>query len=480
MKNDRLAISNAKYRQVTLSNFFAGVNAAIDESLLPITNAKICYNFDFSSGVLKAGFGIETSKNGTLDIGDIAVKNIWLYKRYDTVNMRKDDRLMILSENGQIFWRYIYRLDYTLYELVGVNLIGVGIAVNYRLYGEDVIIICTDKDSMIVWDGEKLAYSVPSSPRVTSMVMHYERMFVTITGERNAIWFSDDLDPTNWNTDIDSGGFIEMLDERGALNKVVSYLNYIYIFRDYGITRLSAYAEQAEFSVNNLFVSSGKILADSICLCGDVIMFMAQDGLYQFDGMSTRKVLRNIAPLFLTSEATACYHNGKYFLACKMKFDSFAVGCEKSEYVNNTLIVYDIAANSYSVTRGVDLKKLVSITIGDDSCILCINRQGKLGEILENCGEAFGEVLPKKWIVGSTDLGSGKLKLIKEIYINTRRDIKITVVTDIKRKDFFIKGMDTVSKVRINMLGRLIGFEFSSDLKDAYVSKPNIVFAVIN
>ena len=67
----------------------------------------------------------------------------------------------------------------------------------------------------------------------TSMDIHYERLFVTTTNEKSKVLFSDDLDPTLWSIDLSEAGFIEMVDERGALNRVISFNDYLYIFRDY-------------------------------------------------------------------------------------------------------------------------------------------------------------------------------------------------------------------------------------------------------
>ena len=109
---------------------------------------------------------------------------------------------------------------------------------------------------MVVWDGVSDPYEVLDAPKISSMALHYERLFATVDGEKNSVWFSDDLDPTNWSMSLDEAGFIELIDERGALLKVVSFLDYIYIFREYGISRLTAYGDQTSFSVSNLFVSS--------------------------------------------------------------------------------------------------------------------------------------------------------------------------------------------------------------------------------
>ena len=110
------------------------------------------------------------------------------------------------------------------------------------------------------------------------MCVHGERLFLTDSSNHNSLWFSDDFDPTNWNVSLSEAGFIDMIGEKGRLLKVISFGGYIYVFRSYGITRVTAYGNQKSFSVADLFVSSGKIRGESITVCGDCVLFFASDG----------------------------------------------------------------------------------------------------------------------------------------------------------------------------------------------------------
>lgn len=204
---------------------------------------------------------------------------------------------------------------------------------------------------MYVWDGVNAPYRVENAPDITSMALHYERLFVTVDGEKNAVWFSDDLDPTNWDASLAGGGFIQLIDERGSLNRVISYGGYVYVFRDYGISRITAFGAQTEFSVSNLFVSSGRIYPGSVALCGDTVLFLAEDGLYAFDGVSTVKMLKNLDGLFKNGERSCSYYaDGKYYLAFAREETDGKIGCETGAYVNNALLVLDLSSGGYSLS----------------------------------------------------------------------------------------------------------------------------------
>ena len=132
------------------------------------------------------------------------------------------------------------------------------------------------------------------------------------------------------------------------LNRVVSFNDYVYVFRDFGVARVSAYGDQTNFSVSQLFISSAKIYGNSVCVCGDRIMFLSRDGIMSFDGYTTQKLNLGIESLLINVTNENCsslYYNGKYYLALKLNFDDGEqIGCESYNegYINNAIIEVDL------------------------------------------------------------------------------------------------------------------------------------------
>ncbi len=458
-------------RRVMISSFASGLNATSDESILPINVAKSIYNFDFSSGALTEGYGLSEC-----DITRDDVDNIWVYTRYDFDELAYEKITMYSDKSGNIY----YIRDGQEYEL-GMQFTSRPYAVNYRLYGEDVILITSETDSMAVWNGITDVYTVLDSPLISSMVIHYERMFCTVGGEKNSVWFSDDLDPTNWDLDLDAGGYIQMLDERGRLNKVLSYLNYVYIFRDYGISRMTAFSDQTEFSVSNLFVSSGQIYPSTVTLCGDYVMFLTRDGLYSFDGLDTDKILSGISPLVKSSpNACATYYNGKYYVA--FNFDFASSDYEGSQYLgdscyddetdtdNNAVLVYDMQTGEYDIMRGA----FVSSFASTDDCLYAILNDGRVGA-MEKCGAIFDQNSVKSWASGMLDFGTELVKTVREIYIEADDDFMLSVISEKGSKEFLVSPTDGLTKVRVNVSGRKIGLLLRSTTKKARITRPSLV-----
>lgn len=449
--------SRARVRR-RLDSFEYGLDGAHDEAVTDYNFAAECYNFDFTSGALKPGYGINYSS-----ILPEKGEKAWLY-RYRVGSTYNEQILFMYrgvlylnQENPQ--WLF----PYVLYN---------PIAVNYRLNSEDVLLICSSNMPMLVWNGVSIR-EVANTPRLTSMALHFERLFATVANDPTKVYFSKDLDPTNWSEELDAGGFIELLDERGALNKVVSYLNYLYIFRDHGISRVTAYGDQSEFTVQNLFVTSGKIYPNTISLCGGYIIFYASDGLYVFDGTTCTRILERVAgKIRATSGAVSAYSCGKYYLACKIDFG----GDEEGED-NNGLIVYDVNSGKYSISRGMNITSLEAISYGGADYVAASDTV-RLG-VIDKTASRFGEVLGKHWRMPLSDVGcADKTKLLYDIYVQTDYDITLTAITESANKTVQVKGSSAPRRVRFNLRGTLIGLEIDSFTADCRIARPTMLMSL--
>ena len=339
-----------KKSKIKLSSFQNGLNLKLDENLTPLTNAVKFYNFSNKSGSLTKGLGLAdfcTTLTGDslTDLDEINVISVFYSKKFNNSLNANQDRLGIISSDRNFYSIPLNQNQtFELTNHVGIALNSADItAINYNLDGEDSTLISSKNDSMVVWPTENEIYRVIDCPKITSMCVHYERVFATVSDDETAVWFSDDLDPTNWSLSLTEAGFIKMQDDKGGCRKVISFNGYVYVFRDYGIARISAFGDQKQFSVSQLFVSSGKIYADSVVLCGNEVVFLATDGLYKFDGISCVKILDNLTPAFIgidNQNCNAAYFENKYYLACKFNyFDN--TQAENAAY-NNALIEVDL------------------------------------------------------------------------------------------------------------------------------------------
>lgn len=498
-KNE-LLLKNKTTKKLSLSTFKHGVNTETDESSLPYSYAKVAYNYKFNRGELKTGIGFKTltlpqtnDSNSVMRelqiVEDFTKLNkLWLFPYYDTTFNYRDHMLVLSFDN---------LVEYV--KIIGINPVFENIdlagelvftsepsAVYYNIDGTDVMLVSSPTDGMFKFQPTTTSELLESAPKIISICRHYERVFAIEEGKRNKLVFSANLDPTNWDMGLDDAGYIEIIDDRGCLQKVVSFNDYVYIFKEYGISRLSAYGDQSEFSLSSMFVTSGKIYGNSVCVCGDRIMFLARDGIYSFDGYSATKLSLNIESMFEDNNDKCCsaYHNGKYYLGCRLKYDdSEIVGCESYSdgYINNSLIELDLKTGDISLTRGVDLKDMCSIeyeTVNKLAVLFNNEHQKILGE-MDQSGEIFGTPLKKVWTSPNTNLGyPDKVKKISKFTLVTKQDCKIIIKTDVESKTFDVKGKESTSVIYPNLRGEMFQFSIESCGNTASIACPEITIDV--
>lgn len=451
-----------KTRSRLVISTFEGINTTIAEELVPFKYSPMSYNYKMSGGILQHGYGLNK-----VEFWDECVsqpKAIFEYRRYDKVEGAKYDRIMVVGLDGSV-WQYKLK-DSCWQQIDGLAVSSKICAVNYRYKGQDVLLLSSTEDGLFIIDGDSYI-KVDNSPCITSMCMHYDRVYCTVAGEKNAVWFSDDFDPSCWNISLDEAGFIEFSDDLGAVNSVVSFLDRVYIFRDYGINRLTAFNDQSNFSVSRLYLSTGKIIADSVKICGSCIIFQADNSVYSFDGLDVSRIMTNLTGLF-AEEATSIgvFHNGCYYLACKLN-----IGEATTE--NNALIEYRMYDGELSVMYGFNVTCMASISSQENKLMLLNNG---IVTSLDNSGNLFNTPLKKLWTTPRTALGlTDTVKILKEIIINTRYDLTIEVELDEETHVYYIDGNTKYQTIKINKKFDTIKLAIISESDKARVSRIELI-----
>lgn len=466
----RLKYPSLKRAQSYVNDFSKGISTRNDASLTPLYKAVTAYNFSFFSGVLKDGFGvceanITNQKSPLFSIENVSPKRLYYFKQYNKEVGLYVDYLIVYGSNG-LMYKAKMGQDENFSEISGVYFKNPPSAVNYTYAGKNVIIF-SGETQICVYDGESVT-TVNDAPSITSACIHSERLFVTEGGEKTALWFSDDFDPLNWNVSLEGAGYIDLRDGRGSLLKVISFGGYLYVFRNYGITRVTAYGDQTAFSVEGITTNSSKIIKDSITLCGDRIIYLAQEGFYSFSGGKPTKILQELDGLILgvnNQNAKGCYFGGNYYCIIKIK--------ENSGVEREVLLSYNLKDGSFML--GKDLKITdFAVYEGENNCallFLCEN-QNKIGT-LSTKSQYFNQPLKKSWISGESDLGIRCEKCVTRVNVNTLTPIKVQVKSEKECKTLYFKGSTAKQSSSIAVKGErfTIGVECDcADCKISYIS----------
>lgn len=456
-------------KRINLFDFSDGVNGLIDEHLGKNTLAKTSYNFDYSDGALKSGIGIKPFEVVITDchfVADFPKDNvpqkIFYYKRFDDTLLKRDDRILLLYANGDVYEWKMYSGLSTTRKIEGLNFLKSPYYVNYRLNSEDTIMFSTD-EYLYVYNGEVV--KVFDAPEITSMCIHNERLFATTKNSETELWFSKTFDPTNWNVSLDEAGFIDLRTKAGRLLKVISLDGYLYAIANYGIYRITAYNEQLEMTAESLYLNSGRIIRGSITECGKNVIYLAEDGFYKFNGTSAYRIMTELDKFVVgvdNEDVSAIYYNGKFYAAVNMRIDG---------KITKVLVVYDLYRKDFYLGKGLDVYDLEKIE-GDEFSLLAILSEGyfEIG-LISSDGAKFGRPLMKIWKSKDSDFGIDGEKTFAYINLYSRSDIYLKVKSDVSERTINIKGSKLRQRVKVGVKGRTFSLTFKSKSKNAEISK---------
>lgn len=414
---------------------FAGIDALSEQETLPLTYCSYGYNIGFRNGALTNGIGIDSAViNGStlpnVGIFGRSIMKCWIYYKYNYTLHRREDEIVVLCDNGAV---YTTLLDGgTVFHKTTMSFPeSTASALNYHFNGEDVLLIFGASGGMYVYNGEEETFYA-NVPGFNSVCLHYERIYGTTDYGFNRVYFSDDLNPTNWNISLTEAGYISFPDEGGRVGKVLSFNDYVFIFRDYAIHRLTAYTDLTEYKLTKVFSTGNKIFPNTVQVCGDRIMFVAEDGFYSFDGYTAKKVFSHLFPLIDSKkDAVSCYFNYKYYLSVALKKDDRIVGDEdQGNMKNNGVIVIDLDLNDVSIFRGGDINCFLPVNLSD-ICVLLVTfnnyRCPRIGMVTQS-GRIFEKPLLKLWRSPKTGFSQpAGDKVLRRIFLTARQPMTISV-----------------------------------------------------
>lgn len=457
-----------------------------DDNVLKFSEPKIVFNYINQDGALKAGYGFKnlampTSKTDldtetTISIRGDEVKGLWQLKWYDSTTSHTD-KYYLFYFNDESLICYDNILDNRYLTLVVNNTFTeVPTVTYYRKDSEDSLLLSGEGSNLVLITGGGVTTS-NNSHKIISCCTHYGKLFAITREKRGNLIYTENTDVLTWTSegveDLDFG------DGRGNLNKIISFDDYLFLFRDFGITKVSIYGND-EFSISHMYFSDSYIYPNSIAQSGDNVYFLTASGLKVFNGSSVKDVEIDCIGIVNScdnSNCSATCFNGKYFLACRGDFkDGAEIGCEGyiNGYINNVLFVYDLVSKHVEVLRGVDLHQLLALTNPYKSkLVACFNNEhvGKIGELTTD-GTLFGSTLPSSITFAKSDFGnSDTKKRIKAILIKTDKNCDVFLSNEEKTYKFSVLGKNKLQKIHTNVVGKAFTVKINSSDGQTKINK---------
>lgn len=448
---------------------FEGIDALAEECYLPLTYCSYGYNITVKNGILTNGVGIELAEiNGDILPSGISVgsrpEKAVVYRRIDESTGLRDDICVAIMHDKKIYYARFSEMSFTDSNISFSNYDVTFL--NYHYNGRDCLLIMGEEGKSYIFDGSVFT-KITGAPKLNAACVHNERVYGTVSAEGNRLYFSDVLDPTNWNASLTEGGYIDFPDEGGKVSGVLSFKNNLYIIREYAIHKLTAFADQSDYVLTKVFSTNNRIYPRTAAVCNNMITFLADDGFYRFDGYECKKFLKTVVPLIEDkTNAFACFFDNKYYLAVRLKRDGNVVGDEHINFTNNGMIIYDFDDDSTGIFRGADIGWFFPVsTDGVNKLFVLfgsVYRGYNFGEINDS-GRLFEKPLKKLWKSPYTNFSElNRDKVLKKIYINADKALTLTARLD-KDYVYSIPYSESSQMLPINKRAESVGLSISTD-----------------
>ncbi len=417
-----LPVGNTKVSSVRL-RFDGGIDIVSQSCDLTLATAQLCYNVICGKYGVKSGWGIDyltDIKGNKWQFGQ-KLKGFWYAGASNGGNY-----IAHLEDNK------LYFVDAQQGTLSAVS------QDQFDTYFQSFLFTFEEGEGLVLTDGSKCIVLVNNAmqqiaaPSFCIGEVHSRRLFVA-SGKDDVLHFCAPANATDWTTDGFGAGNITLANGKGNIVALSSYKNYLYIFCQRGVTKAEIHGNASEFELTECNVNCGTIHGNTVKACGEKIVFVADNGLYSFDGTKAVQLLSGISNLFDKQSFSSCvaqYHNGKYILAFRANFgDNNKVLCEFGQYVNNALLIYDTTDSNYSIMRGADVCEmyvynsslLLNVRYNNSVVTGCLSQSGKL----------FDNSMPKLRISAPYRFDSLDKKFVRYVEVGkVCGDVQLVVVSD--------------------------------------------------
>ena len=438
-------------------------------------NYKVGKALTNSSGVKVASFPINStsSEQYQLKIAEAGIEKvdgIAYFKQYFPENGKTTHRLLVYGSDQKVYINQMLDDIPDLYWLYNLTFSSAPITLAYKKDDNDAIILAS-KNEMKIWKTGYSPYTIEDVPIITSMCMNDGVLFCTIKEPAFKIWYATDLDAEKVGLSNTGSGYVSLEDDLGYARKIITYNEEVYVFRDYGISKVNYI--KGEVSFNQIYVSGTKIYTDTVALCGNEILFLTKNGVYSFNGVKVTKTEIELPNLnFENVNATATSLADRYYLALRLDFgDERKILCENENYINNALLIFDTINKSYEIIRGVDIKTLLPIKTEEfEKMLVTFNTMytNLVGEI-SSSSTCMQQSLPKLWRSGDL-VNNVQTKLFTKLSVVADEGVKVKLIYDNKSLSF-TTYQNGVNQFMFKIHCKQIKLEISSENDSGNVDK---------
>lgn len=141
-----------------------------------------------------------------------------------------------------------------------------------------------------------------------------------LTASKDTVHWSKSLAPDNWALSLHEAGNVQLPSMYGKITAMIPFQERVYLIRERGISVLRAQGDELSFRAEDIPCACGTVKQGTAKLCGDRIVFLAEGGLYSFDGSNLRRLSGcGFSEIDQSGSVKAVACGGKYYARVSLK-----------------------------------------------------------------------------------------------------------------------------------------------------------------
>ncbi|MGN0788981.1 MAG: hypothetical protein ACI4MY_03505 [Christensenellales bacterium] len=429
------------YRRLS---YYVGNGNAKKDGNLPCYGCDEGYNFECKNNMLveARGFGKLKLDDG-VEVADLPsdVGEGKLFFVHTTASDEGSGRLLFCHDGGLKILDLVKDAEWQHVDMDEK----ISSVTDYNYMGRDLALLGGASGTTYLLENQTLS-TVLTDKIILQLVSHNERIFALVKGGNNSVWFSDVFDPFDWEVSLSGGGYLECDNSLGVINKLVSMGDYLYLFCDYGIYRLTCYSLQSQFELKKVYTSGEKILGESIAATQNKIVFCTKDCAYSYDYYGVKR-LENLDTVTGRDD--------------KIKS---AVAKQNQVYIvteNDEIIIYDVEKGTYCVVRGYETGDLTTVEAKNLSGIVARATQNRLVALTDDASQYITQC-QRSWSIKDVDFEEPYLlKNVRYAEYKVTAQSTLVITADGRKYEFSLSSRG--NRVAINVKGKTFDFQIVND-----------------
>lgn len=399
--------------------------------------AESSVNCDCGNGTVSAGLGLGTYKRGGYSVlakSGYTVRKFFVIDTAETLDDAPASQLHCILENGTLqsyddgARTYVHQISVSL---------NAGMVCVADEAGNKRTVFSGEGEYCTRTDGSWVRYSLTDA--TTAICACKNRVFIGL--KKATVAYSDPSLPWSFTSTTEGGGRIRLAYDFGEIVALLCFENRVYVFHQFGVARMDVEGLATDFKVQPLDYAGGEIYGASVGVCGNVIFFLAADGVYRFDGKKFYRVDAGVEILPSLSVKTCAFGvcGGKYIL----------------QYTDRSGTKRGVAISSDGKSGYfVDVREGLSQCGGVALC-----RSGSYVKMLLD-GGALGSGETRKFSTRKTDFGVRGRKYLRALRLVGEGSLTAYVYGDGFLKYETLYFYDGVASMDVGVAGEAFSFTF--------------------